>query len=159
MAAASDPAADRRGTTAPKNHAVLVGYGRVGRLVGAALQARGESFVVIEDSAALVAQLRESGIEAIVGNAVREEVLAAANVMQARVLLVAIPPGFDSDQVVERARGSNPGLAIVARADSDADVDRLTRLGADTVVIGERELARGMIERVLPAPAMEQRPG
>jgi CPA2 family monovalent cation:H+ antiporter-2 len=40
----------------------------------------------------------------------------------------------------------NPAIQIVARAHSDAEVEHLTRLGADTVIMGEREIARAIIE-------------
>jgi monovalent cation:H+ antiporter-2, CPA2 family len=138
----------RPGTVAVKDHSVVVGYGRVGSLVGHALTARAEAFVVIEDGATIVARLRESGIEAIAGNAVRAEVLAAANVAEARRLFVAIPNCFEAVEIVQRARALNPGVAIVARAHSEMDVEHLSSAGADAVIMGEREIALGMIEHV-----------
>jgi monovalent cation:H+ antiporter-2, CPA2 family len=137
-------------TAAARDHSVLVGYGRVGSLVGSALMARAEAFVVIEDVDTIVARLREKGIEAIVGNAVRADVLAAANVAEARRLFVAIPNCFEAVEIVQRARALNPGLVIVARAHSQTDVEHLTSVGADAVIMGEREIALGMIEYVFP---------
>jgi monovalent cation:H+ antiporter-2, CPA2 family len=146
-----DSAADARPpATAIRDHSVLVGYGRVGSLVGNALTARAEAFVVIEDGATIVARLRENGIEAIAGNAVRADVLAAANLAGARRLFVAIPNCFEAVEIVERARALNPSLTIVARAHSETDVQHLTSAGADTVIMGEREIALGMIEHVFP---------
>jgi CPA2 family monovalent cation:H+ antiporter-2 len=145
------PARDTRpGPTTLKEHSVLVGYGRVGSLVGNALNARGEPLVVIEDTDTLVARLREHGIEAIVGNGVKAEVLSAANLAEARRLFVAIPNCFEAGQIIERARSLNPDLMIVARAHSDVDVEYLTTVGADAVIMGEREIARGMIVHVFP---------
>ncbi len=135
---------------AVKDHSVLVGFGRVGSLVGSALLARGEAFVVIEDGDTIGARLWERGIAAIVGNAVRADVLVAANIAQARRLFVAIPNCFEAVEIVQRARALNPGLLIVARAHSDADVEHLTGAGADAVIMGEREIALGMIEFVFP---------
>jgi CPA2 family monovalent cation:H+ antiporter-2 len=138
---------DRPSPTALTDHSVLVGYGRVGSVVGTALTARGEPFVVIEDSDSIVVRLRENGIEAFMGNGVRTDILAAANVAEARRLFVAVPNPFEAGQIIERARLSNPNLKIVARAHSESDVEHLTRVGADAVIMGEREIARGMIER------------
>jgi CPA2 family monovalent cation:H+ antiporter-2 len=135
-------------TTVLTQHSVTVGYGRVGSLIGQALKARGEAFVVIEDAPAIVARLRENDIEAFIGNGVKPDVLAAANLAEARRLFVAIPNLFEAGQIVARARHLNPNLTIVARAHSDADVEHLTSLGADAVVMGEREIARGMIDQV-----------
>jgi monovalent cation:H+ antiporter-2, CPA2 family len=140
--------------TSLTNHIVLVGYGRVGSLVGKALKERNETFLVIEDADKLVASLRGSGIEMLPGNAVRPEVMEAANIRGARLLIVAIPNSFEAGQIVERSRALNPGLQIVARAHSNDEVEYLLKLKADTVIMGEREIARGMIEHAFgPAGA------
>ena len=132
--------------TALTHHVVLVGYGRVGSLVGRALKERQVNFLVIEDADRLVALLRESKVEVIPGNAVEPRVLDAANVKDARLLLVAIPNGFEAGQIVQRSRLLNPQLRIVARAHSNDEVEYLKRLSADAVIMGEREIARGMME-------------
>jgi CPA2 family monovalent cation:H+ antiporter-2 len=132
--------------TALTRHIVLIGYGRVGSLIGRALKDRNESFLVIEDGDRLVTNLREQGIEVIPGNAVQARVLEAANVKEARLLLIAIPNGFEAGQIVQQSRALNPGLQIVARAHSNDEVEYLLRHSADAVVMGEREIARGMIE-------------
>ncbi len=134
--------------TRQSGHIVLVGYGRVGSVVGEALIARGLPFLAIEMSERAVAQLRGLAIEVIDDNAARAGVLAAANLAGARQLVVAIPNAFEAGQVIVQARAANPLLPIVARAHSDAEVDYLSGLGADTVIMGEREIARGMIALV-----------
>jgi len=135
------------------DHVVLVGYGRVGSLVGAALRARGLPFLVIEDVDKRVAELRSQGIEVIAGNATRGGVLAAAKPGEARQLIIAIPNVFESGVILDLARKANPGLEIIARAHADAEVDHLMTHGATTVIMGEREIARAMIERFPQAPA------
>ncbi|MDQ0467407.1 YbaL family putative K(+) efflux transporter [Labrys wisconsinensis] len=136
-----------------KQHTVLVGYGRVGSLVGAALKQSGTPFLVIEDGDKTVARLHAAGIETLYGNAVDDEVLQAANLPAAKALIVAIPNAFEAGQVVMRAHGLNPGLTILARAHSDAEFDHLVKLGAETVIVGEREIARGMIDRLASVAA------
>ncbi|MFN4164072.1 MAG: YbaL family putative K(+) efflux transporter [Ferrovibrio sp.] len=133
--------------TALRDHVVLVGYGRVGSLVGAALRERGLPFLVIEDVDTRLKDLRSQGIEVLAGNATRADVLAAANLAQARQLILAIPNVFEAGAVVQMARNINPALSIIARAHADAEVDHLTGHGATTVIMGEREIARAMIER------------
>jgi CPA2 family monovalent cation:H+ antiporter-2 len=133
-------------TTALTDHTILVGYGRVGSIVGTALRERGERFLVIETSDPLVSELGEANIEAIAGNAARPEVLKAANLAEAKYVVIAIPEAFEAGQVIQQARAANPNSQIIARAHSDAEVEHLNSLGADTVIMGEREIARGMIE-------------
>ncbi|WP_342239378.1 cation:proton antiporter domain-containing protein [Inquilinus sp. OTU3971] len=135
--------------TALTDHVVLVGYGRVGSLIGAALQAAGRPFLVIEDADQPLARLREAGIETIIGNAAVPEVLGLANLPAARQLAVAVPNAFEAGQIVAQARAANPGIAIIARAHSDAEVEHLSSLGADAVIMGEREIARGMAEALV----------
>jgi monovalent cation:H+ antiporter-2, CPA2 family len=133
-------------TTTLTDHIILVGYGRVGRIVGTALRERKERFVVIEASNPLLAELRQSNIEAIAGNAARPDVLKAANLAGAKYVMIAIPEAFEAGQVVQQARTANPKSRIIARAHSDAEVHHLSRLGADTVIMGEQEIADAMIE-------------
>jgi CPA2 family monovalent cation:H+ antiporter-2 len=144
------------------DHAVLVGCGRVGQLVRERLIADGWPLVVIEDATDIVEKLHRENIEVIPGNAAEDKVLAAANLARARVLIVAIPNGFEAGQIVEQAREANPKIEIIARAHFDAEVDHLLAYGADTVVMGEREIARSILEhaeKLAPpkAPVSEDR--
>jgi len=154
-AAEPAPAAEHLKATALSGHTILVGFGRVGSIVGQTLAAQEAPLLVIEDGDTPLARLKELGIETIVGNAVRPEILAAANVAGARQLVVAIPNAFEAGQVVEQARAGGATIEIIARAHSDAEVEYLTGLGADTVVMGEREIARGMIEQLRPHSAAD----
>ncbi|SEC93976.1 YbaL family putative K(+) efflux transporter [Bradyrhizobium erythrophlei] len=130
------------------DHTILVGYGRVGSIVGDALHQRNAPFLAVEASDDMVAKLRQRGIEALMGNAARASVLRATNPAGARSLVIAIPEAFEAGQIVEQARAANADIQIIARAHSDAEVDHLKGLGADIVIMGEREIARGMIEEL-----------
>ena len=129
-------------------HVVVVGYGRVGRLVGESLRERGDAVLVLEEEKEQIEMLHEHGIETIVGNAAQDDVLEAANLAHARALVVTVPDAFESGEVVRLARLANPKLQIIARADSDAGMAHLLQKGADLVVLAEPELARGMLEHL-----------
>jgi CPA2 family monovalent cation:H+ antiporter-2 len=131
-----------------KGHTILVGYGRVGSIVADALKKSSQPFLIIEDADSVVAKLRESNVETIVGNAARSDVLKSANLGGARYLLIAIPEAFEAGQIVQQARAANPGIQIIARAHSDAEVEHLRTLGADIVIMGEREIALGLIHNL-----------
>jgi CPA2 family monovalent cation:H+ antiporter-2 len=128
-------------------HDVLIGYGRVGSLVGAALRRGGAQLVVIEANEDGREKAKRDGAEVFDGNAADPEILALANLPMARRLFVTIPEAFEAGQVVQQAREINPLLEILARAHSDAAVEHLERLGANLVVLGEREIAERMLER------------
>jgi len=129
-------------------HDVLIGYGRVGSLIGAALARDGAKMVVIETSDSGLEKARQDGAEVLEGNAASGELLAAANIAGARRLFVTVPDPFEAGQVVEQARALNPALEILARAHSDAAVEHLRDLGATLVISGEREIAERMVERM-----------
>ncbi|WP_086997724.1 YbaL family putative K(+) efflux transporter [Rhizobium sullae] len=134
--------------TSLSGHAILVGYGRVGSIVGQNLKSSGTPFLVIEDSEKRIEELATQGVETIIGNAAAREVLDLANLPGARSLVIAIPNAFEACSVAEYGRSVNPAILIVARAHSDAEVDELKQYGADTVIMGEREIAMGMVDRL-----------
>ena len=146
--AAAEPSLSEISVTALTGHTVLIGYGRVGGAIGEAVLPQGVSLFVIEENESTVAALRARGVEAHAGNAAAPELLRAANLPAAARLFVAVPNAFESGQVVEQARAANPALKIVARAHLDSEVDYLRGLGADAVVMGEREIARAMLDVV-----------
>jgi monovalent cation:H+ antiporter-2, CPA2 family len=143
------PVATDLPTTSLRDHLVLVGFGRVGSNVGEALERASASFLVIEDRHELIDRLRARGIEAIHGNGAAPEVISAAKLVDARRLLVAIPDAFEAGQIIEQGRVANPAIEIIARAHSDEEVEYLRRCGADLIIMGEREIARRMVERAL----------
>ncbi|TIS47982.1 cation:proton antiporter [Mesorhizobium sp.] len=137
--------------TALTYHSILVGYGRVGSLVGAAMKEADLPFLVIEDADKTLAKLKSDGIETVAGNAASAEIFSAANPEGAKRLILAIPNAFEAGQIVLRARAANPAINVIARAHSDAEVEHLRGVGADTVIMGEREIARGIVEVVTGA--------
>ena len=144
-----------------KDHTILVGYGRVGNIIGNDLKQKELPFLVIEVSEGAVSKLKESGIEALAGNAAQPEILKAAGLPESRNVVVAIPEAFEAGQIVQQARAANADVRIIARAHSDAEVEHLKGLGADMVIMGEREIARGMIEeleRSFPGASDEDSP-
>jgi CPA2 family monovalent cation:H+ antiporter-2 len=146
-------AAEKLVPTVLSQHAVVIGFGRVGSLVAEALRRENRALLVIEERQKLAEQARAAGFETLLGNAAAHDMIEAANIAGARWIFVAIPNAFEAGQIVEQARKANPDLKIVARAHADGEVDYLSNLGADLIVMGEREIARGMMERAFPQPA------
>jgi len=132
-----------------EDHVILVGHGRVGKLVNQAMRDGNKPVVVIENNAELVNALRDRGERAILGNAEAPGILEAARVDRARMLISAIPNVFEAGQVILRARALNPSIEVAARAHSDAEVEHLRLRGAEVVIMGEEEIARRMIEYVV----------
>lgn len=139
------------------DHACLVGYGRVGSLIGAQLHESGIPMVVIETSRARVDALREQGIKAVLGNATKPEIMDIARLDCARWLLLTIPNGYEAGEIVATARARRPDLEIIARAHYDDEVSYIAEHGADHVIMGEREIADTMITMLNITPDMPTR--
>ncbi|OEZ59914.1 YbaL family putative K(+) efflux transporter [Duganella sp. HH105] len=148
----ADPLAELP-TSVPQEHlagqVVLVGYGRVGRRIAAALTERGIPFVVAEQNRELVDQLRKEGAHAVAGNAGEPAVLIQAHIARASMLVIATPDTFHVRTMIETARALNPNIKTVVRTHSDEEAELLRGERAGEVFIGEQELAKGMTEFVL----------
>jgi K+:H+ antiporter len=124
------------------NHAVICGYGRVGRLIGPALERRGFKYTVITQQRDEVDRLRSQGVIAIYGDAAHTEVLEMAGVASARLVVVATSEPNETRLIVERVQALDPGVDIVVRTHSDTEAAHLRSLGGKVQAVhGERELA------------------
>jgi CPA2 family monovalent cation:H+ antiporter-2 len=132
---------------------VLIGYGRVGRLIAADLRTRRRQFVIVEDQRDIARQAEADGYTVVHGNALEAQTLEAAGIITAAKLLIAIPEGFEAGAIAQRARTLHPKLRVIARAHSDAEVAHLIALGVPDVVMGEREIATRMLALSAARPA------
>ncbi|KQN05022.1 cation:proton antiport protein [Sphingobium sp. Leaf26] len=126
-------------------HVILIGYGRVGKMIAARLKDRNVHFVIVEGDAERVEEAEEAGLSVVKGNALEDKHLLAAGICEARHLLIAVPEGYEGGAIHEHARNLNDKVQVIARAHSDAEVAHLERLGVPHVVMGERELAGRML--------------
>ncbi len=131
------------------NHAIIVGYGRVGGAIGKVLEAQQLPFAVIERDHLMLASAQAAGAPTIVGDAAAPGVLEAAGIAGARLVVVATPDSFQARRIVEVARELKPGIDLVVRTHSASEFEALEKLNVGHVVMGERELANGMLEYAL----------
>jgi CPA2 family monovalent cation:H+ antiporter-2 len=134
------------------NHAIIVGYGRVGGQLAHLLHERGVPLVVIEDDADLVEQARAYGLPAIRGNVASKRVMLEAAPERAKLAVFAIPQALEAGETIQRLKALNPAITVLARAHSEAQVRHLLAHGADAAVLAERELAYSLAEMVMATP-------
>ena len=130
-------------------HAVICGWGRVGRTVARALDDRGFGYVVVEEHRRTVEALRARGIKAIYGDIADAELLDHAGLAHARVLVFAAYDPPAAEFAVEHARRVNPRIEVVARVETPEEAKRLLDRGANQTVEGERELGVQMARYTL----------
>jgi len=143
------PKGNGGGEEAPSDHAIVVGFGRVGGAIGATFEEKGLPYVGIEQRREIAEPLRAKGRPLLHGDATRPDVLAAAHVGRARLLVVTAPDPFQARAVVEAARAANPAIETVVRAHSEDERAWLEEHGVGLALIGERELALGLAQYAL----------
>lgn len=114
--------------------AIVVGGGRVGRLVGSMLDEHGKSHIVIDSDAALITAERRAGRPAYYGDATKPEFLRLCGLEEATALIVTIDNPRAVDATVLAARSLRPDIVIVARARDAAHARHLYEIGVNDAV-------------------------
>jgi len=134
------------------DHAIVIGYGRVGSALAQVLRDRGVPVMIIDDNKEHVAEAHAAGLPGIRGSAASDRVLAEAHPERAKIAVLAIPQPLEAGETLAKLRALNPALTLLARAHSDAEVKHLLAHGADGTVMAERELAYSLAEMVMSTP-------
>ncbi len=132
-----------------RNHVVVAGFGRVGRVIVNLLRQEGYKVLVLENSEAAAQSLRREKIPFVLGDADSELILVKAALPKARALAIALPDPTSTRLLLTRARAIAPHLDIIARAHSTKELDQLSQLGAQEVVQPEFEAALALSAHLL----------
>jgi CPA2 family monovalent cation:H+ antiporter-2 len=131
---------------------VVLGAGRVGRVVVRAVRQRGFRCVVVDRDSRRLEEVAKLGATTIFGDAANPHILRRCGLDHARVLVVAIGDPLTARLATERARELNPRLTVAARARGRSEIDALRRRGAARLADPEAEaaleLARHALQRM-----------
>ena len=132
-----------------KNHFIVCGYGRIGRVLCRYLVGKYLDVVVIERNQDRIATIDEDGMLYIIGDATDEATILRAGIKRAKGLLTVLATDSDNVFLVLTARQHNPDLFIVARAEMNATKKTLSAAGADKVIspydLGARRMAHAVL--------------
>jgi len=131
------------------NHVVVAGYGRTGRAVVEALQKAAVPYVVVELNHEALTGPREQGLPVVWGDISSEDLLRAARIAHARMLVMAVPEWRAIQLGIDRAKHLNPRLFVVARATSADHMEKLRALRVDVIVQPEFEGGIAMVRQAL----------
>jgi CPA2 family monovalent cation:H+ antiporter-2 len=137
------------GGAVAEGRVVIVGYGRIGSLVGDMLGRHGVPFVAIENVVSIVTRARQEGVEIYWGNAERREFLLRCGLEQARALVVTVENAPAVAEIVRVAHEIREDLIIVARARDARHATELYRLGASDAIPETIEASLQLAETVL----------
>jgi CPA2 family monovalent cation:H+ antiporter-2 len=146
----SDPELAARPETAPATGRIIViGYGRVGQLVGDMLTRHGRSFIAIDSDPRVVAHERATMKNVFWGDATRVDFLRNCGLGTASALVVTLDAPHKVEEIVELARKQRPDLTIVARARDAHHATKLYELGASDAIPETIEASLQLSEAVL----------
>ncbi|HYD38916.1 MAG TPA: cation:proton antiporter [Allosphingosinicella sp.] len=128
---------------------VIIGFGRVGRLVAEMLTAHGRPYVAVDSSIDTVAACRKEGIRIVYGDVARSELMDRLNLGHASALVLTMDDPVLSVRVTKKVRAWCPGLTIVARARDPRHAAELYRAGATDAVPETLESSLQLSEAVL----------
>lgn len=129
-------------------HAVICGYGRVGKYIGRALAMVKIPFLVVDINAKTVNELRQKGITAIYGDPAEPDVLDYAQVDLAKLVIIAIPDRHTQELVITNCLSLNRHVKIICRTHREEDQSLLKSLGVHTIVQPEFEAALTIIYKL-----------
>ncbi len=126
-----------------QGNVLIAGMGRFGQIVNRLLVASGVPTVVLDHEASMIDMLRKFGVKSYYGDASRPELLHAAGIANAKVLVVAIDDRERAIEMVEHVKRHYPGVRVLARAFDVHHLYRLNKAGADLAV---REVFDGSLQ-------------
>ncbi|MCW3060467.1 MAG: sodium/hydrogen exchanger [Capsulimonas sp.] len=128
---------------------LVLGYGRVGRYVSDALRANEIPHIVVDYDGTAIAQLKQSGVIAIYGDASSETVLKQTQPHCLALAIVALPEASTTEMAIHTLKHLAPKLPVVARVHRGIDIPRMREAGADDVIHAEFEAGTEMIRQSL----------
>ena len=132
-----------------RNHYIICGYGRIGRLLCKNIQKKSIDLVVIEKNEELRQLMDEDGVLYVLGNAADEATLINAGVKHAKSLVAVLGTDTDNVFLVLTARQLKPDLHITARASHEESKAKLRAAGANKVESPYDIGALSMAQRIL----------
>ena len=132
-----------------KDHFIICGYGRIGRIVAQQFRRQQIPYVVVERNPERVQMAIEDGALGVEADASREDVLKRVGIERARGLIAAVGTDAENVYAVLSARVMRPDLFIVGRAETEDATIKLKRAGADRVIspyqIGAVQIAQSAL--------------
>ncbi|QEL56048.1 monovalent cation:proton antiporter family protein [Chromobacterium paludis] len=116
------------------DHVLICGYGRSGQALARLLEAENINMFALDMDPERVREAGEAGDPVVFGDAGKKEVLIAAGLMRAKVVVVTFADTHAAMRILHTVREARPELPVIVRTVDDSDLDTLRQAGADEVV-------------------------
>jgi len=121
-------------TMTTQNHVIICGYGRSGQSMSRILEQESIPFIALDLDPRRIREATNAGESVVYGDAARREVLIAAGLMRAKVLVVSYADTISTLKILRHVQELRPELSVVVRTRDDSDIDLLKDAGATEVV-------------------------
>lgn len=121
-------------TMATQDHVIICGYGRSGQSISRILERESIPFIALDLDPQRIREATTAGESVVYGDAARREVLIAAGLMRAKVLVVSYADTVSTLKILRYVQELRPELSVVVRTHDDSDIDVLKEAGATEVV-------------------------
>ena len=133
-----------------RNHTIVCGYGKLGKYVCDVLKEKKQKYLIIEKDGDKCTSLISRGESVLQGDSLDAEVLNKAGIKKAKGLIATLGEDSENMYLIMTATDINPRLYLAAKAEDEAAVDRLHKVGAKIVVlpqvVGGKQLANAFLE-------------
>jgi len=136
-----------------KNHFIICGFGRIGKIICQELHADNIDFVAIEEDPSAVEELERKGYPYLQMDATSEEALMRAGIMKAKGIVTAVQSDADNVFITLTAKGLRPDIFVLSRSSDVKNEDKLRRAGASRVV-SPYLIGAGRMAQVLKRPTV-----
>lgn len=119
---------------ATEEHVLICGYGRSGQNLARLLDRESVPFIALDNDPQRIREATAAGERVVFGDAARREVLLAAGLGRARVVIVTYADTASALHILAHVQETRPGLPVVVRTIDDSDVEKLRNAGATEVV-------------------------
>ncbi|MDP1786568.1 monovalent cation:proton antiporter family protein [Nitrosomonas sp.] len=121
-------------TMVAQNHVIICGYGRSGQSMSRILEQESIPFIALDLDPQRIHEAASAGESVVYGDAARREVLIAAGLMRAKVLVISYADTVSALKILRHVQELRPELSVVVRTRDDSDIDLLKAAGATEVV-------------------------
>lgn len=132
-----------------KDHVIICGFGRIGQTVSRFLKQESIDFVAIDIDPLRTRTAREAGENVLFGSSRQTELLNAAHLSQAKLVVIAFGEDKQSLEVIQKVRSLSPNVPILVRTRNDDHLDMLYDAGANEVVPESLEGSLMLVSQVL----------
>ncbi len=132
-----------------EEHVIICGYGRIGQNISRFIEVESQQYIALDLDALRIQEAQNAGDIAFYGDASEQEILKAAGICKAKVVLITIKNYNMSLKIIHQVRKLSPQVVILVRTNDESNLDELYQQGATEVILETMEASLIMASHLL----------